>query len=201
MGSNAALYLGKMMANPNKINWVVFDFNYFEPLLQAFQELGPNGKPAIPYLIKSLGRNCDYSERALICIGPDNVPPLADKLLATLRDTKNPFYHGSIRMGVHKDSGFFIRDQILSVFDRMGTNAEAALPALAFAASTNLPVYHVWLNRQNLYTTLAIVGRNHPEVVVPTLLKKFANSAEERGDIAKAIARWEPIKPKFSYRF
>lgn len=188
MGSNAAPYLGEMMAKRSMVDAGTPDFNYYEPLLQAFEVLGSDAQPATPYLIKSLGLNFDCSERALISIGKGAVPPLADKLLATLRDTKNPFYQGSIRMGVHKDSGFFIRGQILSVFDRMGTNAEAALPALVFAASTNLPIYHVWLNRQNLYATLAIVGRNHPEVVVPTLLKKFTNSAEERGDIAKAIA-------------
>lgn len=164
------------------------NFNYYYPLLKAFEILGPDGKPAVPYLIKSLGLNFDCSERALVSIGSNAVPELADKLLATLSDTKDPFYFGGIKMNVRNESGYFIRGRILSVFDRMGTNAEAALPALIFTASTNLPVFREWLYRQNYYKTLAIVGQNHPDTVIPVLLKKFTSSAPERGEIAEALA-------------
>lgn len=188
MGPKAAPYFGQRMAQRMMIDAGTPNFNYYEPLLKAFELLGPDGKPAVPYLIKSLGLNFDCSERALVSIGSNAVPELADKLLATLSDTKNPFYHGAIRMNIHKDSGFFIRGRILSVFDQMGTNAEAALPALIFTASTNLPIFREDFSRQNHYKTLAIVGQNHPDAVIPVLLKKFTSSAPERGQIAEAMA-------------
>ena len=125
------------------------DFNYPGHALKGFEFLGPAAKPAIPGLIKIIGLNQDYPERALLCIGKDAVPPLADKLVETLSDTNNPFYQGAIRTEVRKSSGYFVRGRILSVFDRMGTNAEAALSALVITASTNLPPfrdgpYAVW---------------------------------------------------------
>jgi hypothetical protein len=91
-------------------------------------------------------------------------------------------------MNVRKDSGFFIRGRILSVLDRMGTNAEAALPALVVTASTNLPVFQEGLYQQNPYKTLALVGKNHPDIVAPVLLKKFSISPIERGKIAQAMS-------------
>jgi hypothetical protein len=188
MGAKAAPYLGAKMAKRSMIDAGTPNFNYYEPLLKAFEILGPEAKPAVPYLIKSLGLNFDCSERALVIIGPGAVPTLADKLLNTLSDRKNPFYFGGIRMNVRKDSGFFIRGRILSVLDRLGTNAEAALPALVVTASTNLPVFQEGLYQQNPYKTLALVGKNHPDIVAPVLLKKFAISPIERGNISQAMS-------------
>ena len=188
MGAKAAPYLGKQVARRSMVDAGTPDFGYYEPLLKAFEILGSNAQPATPYLVKSVGLNFDCSERALLLIGKGAVPPLADKLLATLSDTKSPFYFGGIRTNIRKDSGYFIRGRILSVFDRMETNAEAALPALLFAASTNLPVYRERMYPQNLYATLAIVGRNRPEVVAPVLIRKFKATDSERDYIATAMA-------------
>lgn len=185
MGPKAAPYLVLWIKKPPTYG---LDFNYPEHALNGFKTLGSAAKPAVPGLIKIIGLNQDYPERALLCIGIDAVPLLADKLVETLSDTNYPFFQGAIRMGVRQDSGFFIRGRILGVLDRMGTNAEAALPALVLTASTNLPVFQEDLYEDNPYKTLAIIGRNHPEIVAPVLLGKFASNELERGKIANAIA-------------
>lgn len=185
MGPKAAPYLVQWIKIPPTEG---LNFNFPEYALKGFEVLGPVAKPAVPGLIKIIGLNRDYPERALLCIGRDAVPPLADKLLETLSDTNNPFYQGAIRTEVRKSSGYFIRGRILSVFDRMGTNAEAALPALVITASTNLPPFRDGLYDENPYMTLAVVGKNHPEIVVPVLLKKFATSENDRSDIVRAMA-------------
>ena len=41
---------------------------------------------------------------------------------------------------------------------------------------------------ENPYMTLAVVGKNHPEIVVPVLLKKFTTSENDRSNIARAMA-------------
>jgi HEAT repeat protein len=188
MGPKATPYLVKWIGKPPTYG---LDFNYPGFALKGFEVLGPVAKPAIPGLIKIIGLNQDYPERALLCVGKDAVPALADKLVDMLSDRKNPFYFDGMRMNVRKDSGFFVRGRILSVLDRMGTNAEAALPALVVTASTNLPIFReggfYQHYQQNPYKTLALVGKNHPDIFEPVLLKKFAVSPIERGIIAQAM--------------
>jgi len=185
MGPKATPYLVKWTGKPPTYG---LDFNYPEHALAGFKVLGPAAKPAVPGLIKIIGQNQDYPERALELIGRDAVPTLANKLVETLSDTNNPFFFGGIRMNVRKTSGFYIRGCILNVFNQMGTKAEAAIPALITTVSTNLPNYREGLYQQNPYTTLATVGRNHPDVVVPVLVNKFASPGSERGKIAQAMA-------------
>ena len=185
MGANAAPYLGEMMAKRSMVDAGTPNFNYYEPLLQAFEVLGPDAQPATPYLIKSLGLNFNSSERALVSIGKGAVPPLADKLVESLSDTKEPYYYTGIRMAVRKTSGYFIRDRILGVLSQLGTNAEAALPALIQTVATNRQqLYYLregnWMGGgffADPYNVLARVGQNHPEIVVPILLDEFSNSS------------------------
>jgi HEAT repeat protein len=185
MGLKAAPYLAEMMTKRAMVDAGTPDLNYYEPLLQAFEVLGPDAQPAAPYLIKSLGRNFNCSERALISIGKGAVPLLADKLVETLSDTNNPYYFTGIRMAVRTTNGCFIRDRILIVLNQLGTNAEAALPALIQTVATNRhQLYYLregnWMGGgfyQDPYNVLARVGQNHPEIVVPILLNEFSNSA------------------------
>lgn len=193
MGLKAAPYLGERMVRREMIDAGTPNFNYYEPLVQAFQILGSNAVPAVPYLIQSLGRNFGASEKALASIGPAAVPTLAAKLVNTLSDTNNPFYFGGIRLNVRKESGYFIRGQILQVFNALGTNAEAALPALSLASATNLPCFTERIYEQNVYATFARVGLNHLGMVIPVLQKKFTNAPSERADVAKALAISGPI--------
>jgi len=153
--------------------------------VEGFEMLGSVAKPAVPDLIKLIGKNRGYPERALVFIGKDAVPALADKLVETLSDTNDPYYFTGMRMAVRTSSGYYIRDRILGVLNQFGTNAEAALPALIQTVATNRQqIYYLregnWMGGgfyQNPYNVLARVGQNHPEVVVPILLKEYSNSS------------------------
>lgn len=185
MGTNAAPHLGARMARRSMVDAGTPDFNYYEPLLQAFEVLGSDAQPATPFLIKSLGRNFGSSERALVSIGKGAVPLLSDKLVETLSDTNNPYYYTGIRMAVHTTSGYFIRDRILGVLAQLGTNAEAAQPALIQAVTTNRHQFYYLRDGSFMgggffhdpYNVLARVGQNHPEIIVPILLNEFSNSS------------------------
>jgi HEAT repeat protein len=180
-------------AVPLLVSWISdFDKNWFsshlDQALNGFQLLGAIAKPAISDLINLVGQRGNYPERALVMIGKDAVPQLSDKLVETLSDTNNPYYFTGIRMAVKTSSGYFIRDRILDVLNQLGTNAEAALPALIQTVATNRQQLYFlrsanWMGggfAQNPYNALAHVGQNHPEVVVPILLEEFSNSALPR---------------------
>jgi len=174
MGAKAAPCLARWMTRSDKMDQAVLDFNYFDRGLIGFEILGPKANSATPQLIKSFGRNFGYSEKALVFIGKDAVPVLMDKLVETLSDTNNPFFQGVIRMGVRKKSGFYIRGSILRVFNDMGTNAEAAIPALIKCLnSKNEKV--LWQQAQTA-VALASVGRNQPDIVIPALMGAFTNT-------------------------
>ena len=157
----------------------------YGPCRRSISVSGPTAKAAVPDLIKAIGQNQNYPERALVVIGKDAVPQLADKLVETLSDTNNPYYFTGIRMAVRTSSGYFIGDRILGVLNQLGTNAEVALPALIQTVMINRQqTYYLregnWLGGgfyQNPYNVLAHVGQNHPEVVVPILLNEFFNSS------------------------
>ncbi len=163
-------------------NW---NSSHLNQAMNGFEILGPVAKPAVPDLINFIGKYQDYPERALVFIGKDAVPQLAVKLVETLSDTNDPYYFTGMRMAVKTSSGYFIRDRILGVLNQLGTNAEVALPALIQTVTINRQqTYYLregnWLGGgfyQNPYNVLAHVGQNHPEVVVPILLKEFSNSS------------------------
>ena len=155
-------------AVPYLVKWISKDP---ERALEGFKVLGPVAKPAIPDLIKIIGQNRDFPDRALLCIGKDAVLPLADRLVETLSDTNYPFVQGAIRMEVRKTSGFYIRGCILKVLSQMGTNAEAAVPALI--KCLNSKTSH---HQAEAAGALASVGRNQPDIVMPVLINAFTNA-------------------------
>lgn len=204
-GSNAVPLLVSWIAKPEGGGWSAPDY-----AVEGFEVLGPAAKSAISDLIKLIGQNQNYPERALVFVGKDAVTQLADKLVETLSDTNDPYYFTGIRMAVKTSSGYSIRDRILGILNQFGTNAEAALPALIQTVTTNRQqIYYLRSASfmgggfsQNPYNVLAHVGQNHPEVVVPILLNEFSNSslhqvetqrfakdtaAQKRGQIVEAM--------------
>jgi hypothetical protein len=179
-GSKAVPLLVSWIAKPERGGWSAPDH-----AVEGFEVLGPAAKSAIPDLIKLIGQNRDYPERALLFIGKDAVPQLAERLVETLSDTNDPYYFTGIRMAVRTSSGFFVRDRILGVLNQLGTNAETALPALMRAVATNRQQLYYLRSAsfigggfsQNPYHVLARVGQSHPEIVVPILLDEFSNSS------------------------
>lgn len=172
-GSNAVPLLVNWISKSEGGGWSAPDY-----AVEGFEILGPIAKLATPDLIKIIGLNQQYPERALVFIGKDVVPQLTDKLVETLSDTNNPYVHGVMRIEINRKSGFYIRDRILGVLNQLGTNAEAALPALIQTVTHRFPAEYGVGGRfqQNPYGVLARVGRNHPEIVVPILLEAFTNS-------------------------
>jgi hypothetical protein len=188
IGTNALPLLLNWIAKPES-GWSASDQ---DRAVDGFEVLGPVAKPAVPDLIKIIGQNRDYPERALVFIGKDAVPALADKLVETFSDTNDPISY-NWRIDVRHDSGFYIRERILGVLNQMGTNAEAALPALIQTITTNQPteIRFGWLMQQNPYAVFVNVGRNHQDEVIPILLERFNNpdlSQFKRGQVADAIS-------------
>lgn len=132
--------------------------------LNGFQLLGSAAKPAIPDLIKVIGRNNNWPESALICIGTGAIPALVE--FVTTNQT--PDVYGNWRRGIPSNEARQYAIETLSLF---GTNAEAALPAL-------LKCYRdeTTRSRADVANALASVGHNHPEKVVPALIELLTNS-------------------------
>jgi hypothetical protein len=199
VGPDAVPYLTKWILQPPTYG------SGFEPperALAAFKILGPEAKTAVPALVKAIGQNNSYPERALVCIGGDAIPALTNRLIETLSDTNYPLVNGPIRTEVRKTSGYYMRGCILNVLDAMGTNAEPAIPALVTIVTADLPSYALAPNRPNPYRVLANVGRNHPDVVMGALQQKEARTnlpQWERNDIdgAKAALGKEPTGRPF----
>ena len=186
LGTNALPQLLQWIAKPEGGGWSEPDY-----AVEGFEVLGPAAKPAVPDLIKLIGQNREYPERALVFIGKDAVPALADKLVETLSDTNNPYFFGGMREEIRHDSGFYIRGCILDVLNRIGTNAEAALPALIQTITTNQPTEFGGWFQPNPYTVFVNVGRNHQDVVIPVLLERFNNPnlpEFKHGQVADAMA-------------
>ena len=135
--------------------------------LNGFAVLGPAAKPAIPDLIKVIGRNSNWPESALISIGPDVIPALVS-FVATNR---TPDEYGDWRRGIPANQA---RRYAIETLSRFGTNAEAALPVL-------LSDYHDESRRSEADVSMALakVGKNHPEKVVPALIELLTNSSPD----------------------
>lgn len=182
MGPNATPYLVKWIGKPPTYG---LNFNYPEHALEGFKVLGPAAKPAIPALVKLIGQNQGYPERALQAIGRGAVPPLADKLLETLADRHEAVMNW--RDPRYKSNFFHIQESIIHCLSEMGTNAEPAIPALLKAFNAK----HGWMWEATPYTALVNVGKNHPEIVIPVLIDALTNSASpasNRGAVADAMA-------------
>jgi len=193
---DAILHFGTK-ALPLLLNWIAqpepyepHPFDYARLAVEGFKILGPVAQPAVPKLIKIIGHNGDYAQQALVGIGPDAVPLLSEKLVATLADQSDPYYFGLMRREMRKTSGFYVRSCILDVLAQMGTNAAAAMPALITVIQSGC---ESWMN-PDAFHALAIVGTNNPDQVVPVMASVLTNTvaAEKYQGVeaAQALAVW-----------
>jgi HEAT repeat protein len=195
--SQAAILYTGTKALPLLLDWVSRpDPRFYRPgqieyqrhAVEAFEVLGPVAKPAIPQLIKNVSKGSRYSMQALEFIGPDAVPPLADKLVGTLADKRQPVMNW--RDSGYKEGFFHVQEIIINGLREMGTNAEAAIPAMTKVIYANHS-WHWWGEGNDPYSALVSIGQNHPEVVVPALIDVLTNATSpvfNRGAIAQAMA-------------
>jgi len=139
--------------------------DYESLALQAFEVLGPDASPAIPGLIKVVGRNNNWPSSALGHIGAAAVPALIE-LLTT---NQSPDFYGNWRRGISDNT---IRENAIEALGYIGTNAQAALPLLM-----NCYKDEDKRSRANMPSALARVGHNRPDIVVPALVYLLTNSS------------------------
>jgi len=132
--------------------------------LEAFRLLGPEAAPAIPGLMKVIGRNGNGAAIALSYIGPDALPALIEVLKTNL----TPDTNGDRRSGVQVNQ---VREMTIEALSYFGTNAEAALPVLMQCYRDEGKLSHA-----DMASALASVGHNRPQVVVPALVYFLTNS-------------------------
>jgi HEAT repeat protein len=161
MGDTALPFLVKWIATMNHSSQGT---DYVSLGLHGFQILGSAAKPAIPDLIKVIGRNNNWPKSALICIGTDAIPALVE--FVTTNQT--PDDYGDWRRGIPSNEA---REYTIATLSRFGTNAEVALPVL-------LKCYRdeTTRSRADVANALASIGHNHPENVVPALIELLTNS-------------------------
>lgn len=161
MGDHALPFLVKWIAMMNHSG---HGTDYESLGLNGFKILGPAGKSAIPDLIKVVGRNNNWPESALICIGTDAIPALVEFVITN----QSPDVDGDWRRGKLSN---LPRQYAIETLSRFGTNAEAALPAL-------LSTYRIepTRSRADIASALASVGLHHPEQSVPALVELLTNS-------------------------
>jgi len=186
IGTNGLPLFLDWISKPTPNFYVPGQIEFQRRAVDGFAILGPIAKPAIPRLIKNLDRNGPYTMEALVFIGKDAVQPLADKLLETLADKHEPIMNWRAR-GCQKNF-FHVQVSIIKGLGDMGTNAEAAIPAVKQALYAN----HPWGFREgeDPFSALVSIGQNHPEIVIPALLDALTNASApvcNRGRIADAM--------------
>jgi HEAT repeat protein len=151
--------------------------DYESLALHAFELLGTNASPAIPGLIKVIGRNNNWPSSALGHIGPAAVPALIE-LLTT---NQAPDSFGDWRRGIPDNT---VREHAIEALGYLGTNAEAALPLL-------MACYKDEDKRSfaDMSSALASVGHNRPDIVVPAIVYLLTNSSGmSKYDAPEALA-------------
>ena len=186
IGTNALPLILDWISRPAPRYFTPGETEYSRHAVDAFEILGPVAKPAIPRLLRNVSKGSRDSMRALEFIGRDAVPPLANKLLETLADKHKPVMNW--RDPGYQGNFFHVQECILQGLREMGTNAEAAIPAVKETMYAN----HGWrwYNGDDPYSTLVSIGQKHPEIVVPALIDVLTNvaaPAENRGAIAQAM--------------
>ena len=165
IGTDALPCLVKWLQIPNRTSQGI---DYQQRALHGFEILGPLAKPAIPDLIKIIGKFDNYPATALSYIGSDAVPTVIGVLIANT----NADFYGNWRRGIPDN---LIRENAILALQLLGTNAEAAVPYLIHC----LPDEDQ-RSRADLAPALASVGHNQPEIIVPALIYILTNSATYR---------------------
>lgn len=160
MGDHALPFLTKWIATMNHSSQGT---DYENLGLNGFRILGSAARPAIPDLINVIGRNNNWPESALLCVGTNAIPALIE-FAATNQTADTP---GDWRRGIPSN---LARQYAIETLNRFGTNAEAALPIL-------LKCYRdeMMRSRADVASAMASVGHNYPERVVPALIEMLTN--------------------------
>jgi HEAT repeat protein len=177
MGTNALPYLVKWITQPADYNWV-------GRALAGFEALGPVASPAIPDLVKGIGRNGSFVAGALGAIGTNAIPALTNRLLESV-SVSNAWAKTRPRFGSrHPPEEWIVQMSILQALRFYDTNARPAVPALiAYLKHPNA------LAPWDAVGVLALAGHNQPEVVFPVLFQTFSNTTSNvRTSIADALA-------------
>ena len=169
MGTSAVPYLVNWITQPDRTT-AYPDRAY--RALNGFEILGPVASPAIPDLVKVLGRGGNFPAVALGYIGTNAIPALTNRLLE-LDSNAHPlkkfisqfFSSGNPREGRYEARNIF---WALSCY---GTNGQPAVPAL-IAYLQNPDARDAWI----AVGVLAEAGHNQPEIVFPVLFNCFSNS-------------------------
>lgn len=170
MGTKALPYLVKWMGNPARSS---ADARHRSWALKGFKVLGPTGAPAIPALIKMLGQNGgNYPSSALADIGTNAIPAVTARLLETVTATNgNKAPQRRYFGGRRPPSDFYLQRNLIEALSYMGTNAEAAVPALiTYLENENAR------NQWEAAEALATIGHNRPGTVVPVLVQVLGSS-------------------------
>jgi|SRR5665213_219954 len=179
MGTNAVPYLVKWIGRPCRST---ADYDFCGRALKGFEVLGQTASPAIPDLVKIIGRNGNFIACAVGYIGTNAISALTQKLLESVTATNEPtnlFDHNG-----HPTEKFGVQRNILESLSMMGTNAQSAVPAL-------ISYLHDPRARElgDAATVLAIAGQNQPDMVIPELVNTFSSSSGYiRAETADALA-------------
>jgi HEAT repeat protein len=173
MKHDALPFLVKWIATPSHSSHGI---DYESRALHGFEILGPAATPAIPELIKLIGRNNNWPASALACIGTAAVPALIE-LLTT---NQTPDFHGNWRRGIPDN---LVRENAILTLAYLGTNAQAALPVLMRCYQDEGK-----RSRADMASALARVGNSQPQIVVPALVYLLTNSSGfQRIEATKAL--------------
>lgn len=182
MGTNAVPYLVKWITEPAR---TTADYDEVGRALKGFEILGPVASPAIPDLVKAIGRNGNFPACALGYIGTNAMPALTNRLLESISTSNQPTKRRSLFFSSgHPREEFYVQRNILEALSFYDTNAQPAIPALiAYIQSPN--AREAW----QAVGILAMAGHNQPEIVFPVLSHTFSNSSGNlRVSVADALS-------------
>jgi HEAT repeat protein len=174
MGTNALPYLVEWIGKPCRSS---SDYDYCGRALKGFEVLGPTASPAIPDLIKIIGRNGNFPACALGYIGTNAIPALTKKLLelvAVTNEPPKPSFHFSDFFAGSKwpTEEFYVQRKMFCSLSFYGTNAQSAVPALiSYLQNSNAK------EPGDAVGILAMAGHNQPDIIIPVLLKTFSGSS------------------------
>jgi HEAT repeat protein len=178
MGTNAVPYLVKWITQPAR---TTADYDWVGRALKGFEILGPVASPAIPDLVKAIGRNGNFPACALGYIGTNAIPALTNRLIEIISISNQPAKHQSLFLSSgHPRENFYVPMNIFCALSFYGTNARPAVPAL-IAYIQNPNARESW----EAVGVLAMAGHNQPEIVFPVLFQAFSNST---GNVKASVA-------------
>ena len=182
MGTNAVPYLIQWITQTNRTN---ADWDRMSRSLDGFEILSSVASPAIPDLVKALGRGGNLPAWALGNIGTNAIPALTNRLL-DLDSSAHPIKKliSQFFSSGNQRENLYVARNIFCALSFYGTNARPAVPALI--AYLQNPAA---CDAGDAAGALAEAGHNQPEIVFPILFNCFSNSpGMDRFGVADALS-------------